>query len=328
MRSTSEIDTDSKRINVDPYSSSRKEDQTKTNKSVNGEVEGRIIARGAHYRYITVGTFQKGEGIGMAHQGVDLSFLDRPEVLREVFYIRKSQSKLLAANAKDHFIEVEEGVKIGCRYYTRGKDYPSLLYFHGNGEIVDDLDPSAPLFNNIGINLFVATYRGYGLSTGTPTLTNVFKDSHQIYEGLKKIVENYGFKKSLFVLGRSFGSLLAVELAYNYKHDLRGLIVESGSANNFRHLFSSIIPLDHPLVRDDSAFLNKVRLRSISKPTLIIHGEKDGLLPADEAKELYDNSAAKDKRLVIIPNAGHDDLFTVGKEQYYRAIEEFVKDYR
>jgi alpha-beta hydrolase superfamily lysophospholipase len=225
----------------------------------------------------------------MTHEGVDLSFLDLPEILHIVFYPRKSHIEPLAPNAKDHFIEVEKGIKIGCRYHTIGKDYPSLLYFHGNATIVDDLDRFAPLFNNVGINLFVAGYRGYGLSNGTPTVTNMIKDSHRVFEGFKKIVEDYSFRKSFFVMGRSLGSLSAIELAYNYQDDLKGLIVESG--------------------------------------TLIIHGEQDSLIPVDEGKELYENSAAKDKRLVIIPNADHGDLFIVGKEQYYKAIREFVKNY-
>jgi hypothetical protein len=263
----------------------------------------------------------------MTHEPVNLSLLDRPEILKEVFYPRKSQSKPLPSNIKDHFIEVEEGVNVGCRYYTIEKDYPSLLYFHGNGTIVDDLDASAPLFNSIGINLFVATYRGYGLSDGTPTVTNMFKDSHRIYGGFKKIVENYGFRRSLFVMGRSLGSLSAIELACSHQGELQGLIIESGPSNNLRQWFSSIVPLDHPIVRDNSTFLNKVKLRSVSKPTLIIHGEKDTVIPIDEGKELYNNSAAKDKRLVIIPNADHNDLFTIGKKQYYKAIEEFVKYY-
>jgi pimeloyl-ACP methyl ester carboxylesterase len=94
------------------------------------------------------------------------------------------------------------------------------------------------------------------------------------------------------------------------------LIVESGPSNNLKQYVSSMVPLDHPIWRDDSTFLNKVKLRSISKPTLIIHGEQDSLIPVDEGKELYENSAAKDKRLVIIPYADHGDLFIVGKEQY------------
>ena len=263
----------------------------------------------------------------MTHEDIDLSVLDRPEILEIVFYPRRSHVRPLAPNAKDHFIEVEKGIMIGCRYHAIGKDYPSLLYFHGNGTIVDDLDMFAPLFNDIGINLFVAGYRGYGLSNGTPTVTSMIKDSHRIFEEFKKIVKNYGFRESFFVMGRSLGSFSAIELVYNYPDDLQGLIVESGPSNNLRQYVSSMVPLNHPIWRDDSIFLNKVKLRSISKPTLIIHGEQDSLIPVDEGRELYENSAAKDKRLVIIPNADHGDLFIVGNEQYYKAIREFVKDH-
>lgn len=148
----------------------------------------------------------------------------------------------------------------------------------------------------------------------------MFKDSHRIHEGFKRIVEDDGFKKSLFVMGRYLGSFSAIELAYSHQNDLRGLIVDSGPSNNLRQWFSSIVPLDHPLVRDDSTFLNKVKLRSISKPTLIIHGERDSLISVDEGKELYDNSAAKDKGPVIIPNVDHNDLFTNRKKNRKKAV--------
>lgn len=39
------------------------------------------------------------------------------------------------------------------------------------------------------------------------------------------------------------------------------------------------------------------------------------------------NKKAKDKRLVIIPNADHNDLMIVGKKQYFKAIKEFVETY-
>jgi hypothetical protein len=266
----------------------------------------------------------------MTVEDVGLSFLDQPEIKRALlgtlFYPQKTSVKPRAPNAKDYFIEVQKGVRIGCRYHIRDKDYPSLLYFHGNGETVDSMDPFAPLYNDIGINLFVASYRGYGLSNGTPTVTSMFKDSHRIFAGFKKIVEDRGFKKSLFLMGRSLGSLSAVRLAYNFQDDIQGLIVESGPANNLRQFFSPIIPPEHPIWRDDSIFLNKVKLRSITKPTLIIHGEEDTLIPVEEARMLYENSAAKDKRLVIIPGADHSDPFITGKKQYYDAIRKFVKN--
>ncbi len=258
----------------------------------------------------------------MTYKNDEISFLDRPEILAAIFYPRRSYSS--EPNTRDHFIEVEEGIRIGCRFYSRGVEYPSLLYFHGNGEIVDDYDLSAPFYNEIGINLFVADYRGYGLSDGRPTISNMLKDSHQIFKELDRIVEEYGSSKSLFIMGRSLGTTSAIEVAYHHQNAIQGLIIESGSANNFRRFFSSSIA-DHPFWNEESSFLNKVKMRSIFKPTLIIHAEHDTLVPLEEGKELFRNAAAKDKRLVIIPNADHNDLMLVGKAQYFKAINEFVK---
>jgi hypothetical protein len=73
---------------------------------------------------------------------MDLSFLDRPEILGVIFpvvyssfympdYLRSS-----SFNAPSYSIEVEEGIKIVCGFWVSGKDRPSILYFHGNGETV------------------------------------------------------------------------------------------------------------------------------------------------------------------------------------------------
>ena len=265
----------------------------------------------------------------MVHEDIDFSLVDRSAILGVIFYPRKSfYRKPPKPNVTNHLIEVEKGIKIGCRSYTKGLDCPSFLYFHGNGEIVDDYDFIAPFYNEIGINLFVADYRGYGFSDGRPTISNMIRDSHQIFKEFSKIVEEYGSRKSLFVMGRSLGSIPAIEVVYHYQNHVQGLIIESGSANNFRYLFSSLIPPNHPIWSDDSKFLNKVKLRTISKPTLIIHAEYDTLVPLEEGKELYHNSAAKDKRFLTIPNAEHNDLMIVGKKQYFKAIEEFVATYR
>lgn len=258
----------------------------------------------------------------MTYTNDEFLFLDRPEILAQIFYPRRSYSS--KQDSRDYFIEVEQGIRIGCRFYSRGLEYPSLLYFHGNGEIVDDYDWSAPVYNEIGINLFVADYRGYGVSDGRPTISNMLKDSHQIFNEFTRILEEQGSRKRMFVMGRSLGSTSAIEVAYHHQNAIQGLIIESGSAHNFRRFFSSSIT-EHPIWSDESSFLNKVKMRSISTPTLIIHAEYDTLVPVEEGKELFRNAAATDKRLVIVPDADHNDLMLVGKAQYFKAIEEFVK---
>jgi len=93
---------------------------------------------------------------------------------------------------RDYLVEVEPEVNVGCKFYTHRPESALMLYFHGNGEIVDDYDSVAPFFNRVGINLFVASYRGYGFGNGTPTLTNMVKDSHEVLRGFRNIAKEYG----------------------------------------------------------------------------------------------------------------------------------------
>ncbi|MCW3981944.1 MAG: lysophospholipase [Candidatus Bathyarchaeota archaeon] len=260
----------------------------------------------------------------MTRNEVDFSALDSSEIRSVVFHPRKSYATSLSPNAENHRVEVEKGIRIGCRFHRAGAKFPSLLYFHGNGEIVDDYDSSAHFYTNQGINLFVADYRGYGFSNGTPTLTNLMNDTHKVFEESRRILNEYG-SRNLFVMGRSLGSIPAIEAAYHYQSLLRGLILESCPANNLRQYLAPFIESDHSLWNDDSPLLNKVRLRSIAIPTLIIHAEGDSLIPLAEGKELYTNSASRDKHLEIIPNADHNNLMVTGQKQYYHTIGGFVK---
>ncbi len=260
---------------------------------------------------------------------IDLSLLDRPEILEVIFPVVYSPFYLLnylqfsSSDAPSYSIEVEEGIKISCGFWVSGKENPSILYFHGNGETVASYDWIAPFYSQRGINLFVADYRGYGSSNGKPTISNMIGDAHTIFQGFKEIITKEGFKRSLFVMGRSLGSMPAIELAFNYQDEICGLIVESGAANNFRRLWSYLgITLS-----EESSFLNKVKIRQVHKPTLIIHGEYDQIISVNEGKELYQNSGAQEKEILIIPSADHNDIMMVKQNLYFDTIEAFIEAY-
>ena len=68
-----------------------------------------------------------------------------------------------------------------------------------------------------------------------------------------------------------------------------------------------------------------MKIRQFCKPTLIIHGEYDRIISVEEGKELYRNSGADDKSLLIIPGAGHNDIMLVESDLYFRTIAEFIK---
>jgi alpha-beta hydrolase superfamily lysophospholipase len=60
------------------------------------------------------------------------------------------------------------------------------------------------------------------------------------------------------------------------------------------------------------------------RPHSVIHGERDTLVPLKEAEELYRHLGTKEKELVIIPGATHNDIFYVGFQKYFEAIQRFV----
>jgi alpha-beta hydrolase superfamily lysophospholipase len=273
----------------------------------------------------------------MSHQS-DYSALDRPELLQFVFYPRKD-STIPPPNATDHLIPVEKGVSISCRFYVHhsnpslgrivDRDSPSILYFRGNGEVVSDYDYIAPLYNQLGVNLFVADYRGYGSSGGVPTFTNMVADAHPIFKGFWEILQEGGYSGKVFLMGRSLGSVSAIELASHYGEKIEGLILESGFASTVRstRLFELMTRLGFPkefLGIKDFGFPNLTKIRTVTLPTLIIHAEFDSLIPLTEARDLFENVATKEKRLVIIPGADHNTIMMVGMEPYFKAIEEFV----
>lgn len=256
----------------------------------------------------------------------DLSLLDRPEVLSVLFYPRKDLPEVpITPKAMTHFIKVEESISIGCRFYPAKKDAPSIMYFHGNGETACDYDYVAPLYTEKGFNFFVADYRGYGYSNGTPTATNIIKDTHPLFQGFVTFLRELNYEGSIFVMGRSLGSAPALEVVFHYQDQIKGLIIESGfssTMNLISHLgFGGLFRGIKSIV----GFGNEEKMKAISIPTLIIHAENDRLIPLSEAKDLYTQSGSATKKLVVIPHADHNDLMMVGRQRYFREIEEFIE---
>ena len=257
-------------------------------------------------------------------QGVEM--LDRPEIIERLFFPRRESSREgIPPNGMSHVIRVEQGISIGCRFYKARSDGPNILYFHGNGETAPDYDYVAPVYSERGLNLFVADYRGYGMSDGSPTSSSMIKDAHPTFEGVVGFLRNLGHTGDLFVMGRSLGSAPAIEVAYHYQKQLKGLIVESGFAgarNQLARLGATRLFKD---VANPVGFGNDLKIKEVVIPTLIIHGEEDEIIPTEEGRALYEFSGASKKFSLFVPGAGHNDLMLRGLDAYMEAIENFTR---
>ena len=253
----------------------------------------------------------------------DYREIDNSPALSYIFYPRSAHNKP-PPNAFDKSIPVDEDEAITCRFYKGNDRWPWIVFFHGNGEVVSDYDNIAPFYTKCELNLVVADYRGYGASSGSPTLTYLVHDAPILFKAIKEELSRRDQREDVWLMGRSLGSISALELAYHYPDQIKGLIIESGFPSITRLILHLGIPAGaielEPMYEACISMVRKITI-----PTLIIHGEYDVLVPLREAEDLYNEIGAKDKELVIISGADHNDIMFVGFDEYFGAIQRFIE---
>jgi fermentation-respiration switch protein FrsA (DUF1100 family) len=258
---------------------------------------------------------------------IDYSKFDRPEILRMLFHPRPERAISEGGKkGKDFLIPVETDVVVGGRLHVSGKSKSNILFFHGNGEIVADYNDLGELYIREGLNFLPVDYRGYGRSTGTPTITNMMRDAHVIYDYIVRWLSDNGYGGPLIVMGRSLGSASALELAAHYNSQINGLAIESGFAYAsplLELLGINIVALG---LREEEGFSNLEKIERFVKPTLIIHAELDHIIPLSEGQALYEASPAGTKRFLKIRGANHNDIFLRGMGEYLEALKELSED--
>lgn len=253
------------------------------------------------------------------------SKLDRPEVLSHIFYPRQQGRSSLAENSCDFDCTVEENIVLGCRFHAASQEAPTIIYFHGNAEIVSDYDEIARKYTAFGINLLVTTYRGFGWSTGSPTVSTMLSDTDIILQKALGWLEEKGFTGSVFVMGRSLGSASAIDLTERHQGTtVRGLIVESGFGDTLPLTQNLGITTDGTDITEADCFRNCEKIAYIKIPTLILHGSADTMIPARNAEKLQAWSGARSKQFLIIPGATHNTMITTGGDLYFQTIKNFI----
>ena len=257
----------------------------------------------------------------MSDLAQDYAALDVPEVLLRLFHPRPELGLFNPpTSAQEILIPVDPGVVIGGRFYAAGATEPTLLFFHGNGEIVADYEDLGPLYVQQGLNFFPVDYRGYGRSTGTPTVTTMMSDCNVIFAFAQEWLSQKGFSGPIVAMGRSLGSASALEVAFRHQDRLDGLIVESGFA--YAGPLLKLLGVDVQALgfAEEIGFRNVDKIRRWKKPLLIIHAEFDQIIPFAEGQALYEASPSPEKTFIKVAGANHNDILSVGFGAYMEAV--------
>lgn len=254
----------------------------------------------------------------------DYELLDDPFLINCLFFPRRDSTEA-PLGSFDLMVPVDEKISVNCRYYLKDLNWSSLLYFHGNGEVAADYDDIKDFYWARKLNLIVADYRGYGKSTGGPNFKNLINDAHIIFTSVRQELQERGLQKeAIWIMGRSLGSMSALEIAYQEQQNLKGLIIESGFACVSRLVKQWGLPANYKELENVERQCLEM-LKGIKLPALVIHGEEDDLVYLKEGKLVYEQLGSEQKELLIIPGAGHNDIIFMDREKYFGVLGKFVQ---
>jgi fermentation-respiration switch protein FrsA (DUF1100 family) len=125
-------------------------------------------------------------------------------------------------------------------------------------------------------------------------------------------------------MGRSLGSASALELSFNHQDRIGGLIIESGFAYERPLLKLLGINLESIDINEKEGFRHIEKIKKVDIPTLIIHAEKDHIIPFSDGQALFGACGSAQKNFLKIPDANHNDIFMRGVSLYLDAVKTLV----
>jgi fermentation-respiration switch protein FrsA (DUF1100 family) len=196
-----------------------------------------------------------------------------------------------------------------------------VLFFHGNGGNLSLWLDVIVEARRRGFSVLAIDYRGYGASSGRPSEKGFYRDAEATVRYFDERLK--GAEGPVIFWGRSIGSPVAAYAATISAPD--ALVLESPMPN-VRTLLRT-----NPVMWLLS-FLSSYRfptsrfLRRYSGALLVIHGDRDSIVPFTAGRRVFDDAPTSRKTFVAISGADHNDLHVVNPPYYWRAIDEFVAE--
>jgi uncharacterized protein len=213
---------------------------------------------------------------------------------------------------RDVAIGTSDGERLhGWWVAARSQPVAQVLLFHGNAGNVGDRVMHADLLASAGLDVLLFDYRGYGRSTGRPDEQGLYRDARAARGAL--LSESGGDRVAY--LGESLGGAVALELAL--EHPPAGLVLQSTftgvremAAQHYPFVPARLVPEAFPSLR---------RIRALRAPLLVLHGDRDEIVPVQHGRALLD-AAPEPKEIRVFPGLGHNDLVPLAGPAYGEAI--------
>ena len=220
----------------------------------------------------------------------------------------------------EHFFMTDDEVRLhGWWFRATAPNAPVMIWFHGNaGNLTDRAEMCAELARR-GVSVFVFDYRGFGRSEGRASESGIYRDALAAYDFVRKNTSG-----DIALYGESIGGPYAAYVAKERKN-VRAVVLEN-SFPSLRAVANAIykpLPLGWtaPFAMRTTAWLNEAGV-----PVLVMHGQRDLVIPYSLGKELFDGLEVPKEMLTS--HAGHCEIPLFEADRYYETVTRFVAQSR
>ena len=246
---------------------------------------------------------------------LDQFFVYHPEPWEDRDWARLSGLPL-----EEIWFQAADGARLFGWYAEALADRPVILWCHGNaGNVINRLE-NLKLLYQTGLSVFLFDYRSYGRSQKLqPTEEGLYQDALGAYDYVTRTRLIHPERIVLF--GRSLGAAVAGELAA--QKPAAALILESAfpSIESVAKFHYGGLPV-HWLL--GAQFRLTDRLPHLSLPKLIIHGDRDDIIPMELGRQVFE-AAKPPKEWYVIGGADHNNTYQVGGPAYFRRLAAFIE---
>jgi fermentation-respiration switch protein FrsA (DUF1100 family) len=216
---------------------------------------------------------------------------------------------------REVFFEADDKVKLNGWFVPSDGARHTVLFCHGNAGNISHRLEKIRFFNELGLNVFIFDYRGYGQSQGKPSEKGLYKDIEAAYGYLR----SQGIADDQIIgYGESLGGAVIVELAF--RKTMKALILDSTFAS-IKEMVRNFNPLLPSWVLS-SRFDSEAKIRSIRIPKLIIHSLNDEIIPYAQGKKLY--AAAGEPKTFLQIRGAHNSNFFESELLLRKGIGDFM----
>ncbi|MBI3610911.1 MAG: alpha/beta hydrolase [Nitrospirae bacterium] len=222
---------------------------------------------------------------------------------------------------EDVYFKTADGVRLNGWFIPAPGSPDVMIWFHGNaGNISHRVDNLRRVYDELGVSAFIFDYREYGRSEGSVSEAGTYRDAEAALDYLKSRTGLNADRMIYF--GRSLGAAIAVELAL--KAPPRALILES-PMTSIREMARKVMPYLPVGFLINTEYDSLSKIGRIHVPILILHGDRDEVVPFEQGKKMF-AAANPPKEFYVIPGASHNDTYLVGGKPYWETWRKFLRD--